>query len=70
MNEEIESIQGNGTWELTSLLEKKKAIGLKWDFNCKLNPDESLLRKKARVVTKGFSQREGIDFEEVFSPFT
>lgn len=70
MIEEIEAIRRNGTWELTNLLEKKKAIGLKWIFKSKLNPDGSLLNTKARLVAKGFSQRKGIDFEEVFSPAT
>lgn len=70
MNEELETIHRNGTWELTSLPEKMKAIGLKWIFKSKFDSDGSLLKKKARLVAKGFSQREGINFEEVFSPVT
>lgn len=68
MRDEMESIQKNQTWYLTALPEGKKAIGLKWIYKTKLNPDGSELRKKARIVAKGFAQQEGIDFTEVFSP--
>lgn len=70
MNEEIEAIQRNGTWELTSLPEKMKVVGLKWIFKSEFNSDGTLLKKKARLVAKGFLQLEGIDLDEVFSPVT
>lgn len=57
----------NHIWELTTLPEGKKAIGLKWVFKLKFNPNGTLLRKKARIMSKCYSQQEGIDFEEVFS---
>lgn len=53
IHEEIEAIHKNKTWELAYLKEGKQAIGLKWIFKSKFNPDGTLLRKKARVVAKG-----------------
>lgn len=67
MQEEMEEIHKNKTWELSSLPEGMKAVGLKWIFKSKFNHDGILLRKKARVVAKGYSQVEGIDFDEIFS---
>lgn len=68
MNEEIEAIHKNQTWELAILPEVKKVIGLKRVFKSKFKPNGTLLRKKARIVAKGYTQWEGEDFEEIFSP--
>lgn len=70
MNEELKAIERNGTWELPSLPDNKKAIGLKRIFKSKFNSDGSLLKKKAHLIAKEFSQRDGINFKEVFSPVT
>ncbi|CAJ2642451.1 unnamed protein product [Trifolium pratense] len=46
----------------------KKAIGCKWIFRVKENPDGSVNKYKARLVAKGFLQTPGFDFTETFSP--
>ena len=46
----------------------KQAVGLKWIFKTKYNADGSIHKRKARIVGKGYSRKEGIDFTEVFSP--
>jgi histone deacetylase 1/2 len=46
----------------------RKAIGCKWIFRVKENPDGSINRYKARLVAKGFLQTPGFDFTETFSP--
>lgn len=66
--DEIESIVKNNTWDLVDLPAGAKAIGLKWIFKVKRNSDGSINKYKSRLVAKGYIQRHGIDFEEVFAP--
>ena len=67
MKDEIKSLQKNGTWSLTKLPEGKKALQNKWVYRLKEESDGSR-RYKARLVVKGFQQKHGIDFTEIFSP--
>lgn len=69
MSEEIESLHKNHTWELVKPPKGQKIIGCKWVFKKKEGiPGVEAARFKARLVSKGYSQREGVDFNEVFSP--
>ncbi|KAE8686024.1 cytochrome P450 71A9-like [Hibiscus syriacus] len=55
------------TWELAELPPGKKALHNKWIYRIKEEHDGSK-RYKARLVVKGFQQKEGIDYNEIFSP--
>lgn len=68
MDEEMESLRANNTWTLEECPRTSRAIPVKWVFKKKLDSNGSVERYKARLVVKGFHQREGIDFEEVFAP--
>ncbi|KAL0550376.1 hypothetical protein IC582_014885 [Cucumis melo] len=68
MDEEIKVIKKNDTWELSTLPNGKKAVGVKWVFKIKRNEKGEVERYKERLVAKGYSQRKGIDYDEVFAP--
>ena len=68
MDTEIQAIEKNNTWELVELPKGMKKIGVKWVFKTKLNEKGEVDKHKARLVVKGYAQRQGIDYNEVFSP--
>eukprot|EP00253_Pinus_taeda_P007301 PITA_07301 len=68
MDEELEKIERNNTWELVPRPKDKNVIGTKWVFKNKINENGEVIRNKARLVCKGYAQQEGIDFEETFAP--
>ena len=68
MDKEIQALEMNHTWDVTSLPLGKSPIGCKWVYKVKLNPGGSVERFKARLVAKGYTQRKGLDFLETFSP--
>jgi hypothetical protein len=68
MQEEMNNIAENNTWAMSSLPVGHRAIGLKWVFKLKKDPDGNVVKHKARLVVKGYAQRKGVDFDEVFAP--
>ncbi|GKV11817.1 hypothetical protein SLEP1_g23036 [Rubroshorea leprosula] len=68
MQEEMSSLQENGTYELVELPKDKKALNNKWVFRVKSKVNNPNPRFKARLVVKGFRQQKGIDNDEIFSP--
>ena len=66
MEDEIKSLYENGTYELVELPKGKKALTNKWIFRLKQDQHTFAPRYKARLVVKGFGQRKGIDFDEIF----
>jgi hypothetical protein len=65
---EMDSIMCNGTWEVVERPYGCKPIGCKWVFKKKLRLDGTIERYKARLVVKGYSQKEGEDYFDTYSP--
>ncbi|CAI7904711.1 unnamed protein product [Closterium sp. NIES-54] len=66
--DEFQSYMENETWTLTNLPPGRKALDCTWVLRVKTDAEGRLERRKTRLVIKGFQQREGIDFQEVFAP--
>ena len=58
----------NDVWDIVPKPEGKSVVSSKWIFKIKHVAGGSIEKYKARFVAKGFSQKEGIDYEETFSP--
>lgn len=67
MRSELDAIEKNQTWRVVELPKEWKPIGIKWVFKVKRGLDGRILKHKARLVVKGYVQKPGIDFEEVFA---
>jgi hypothetical protein len=67
MKEELESLRCHGTYKLTDLPSERRTVESKWVFKIKRDSEEKHIRYKARLVTQGFTQRKGLDFQETFA---
>jgi hypothetical protein len=68
MTKEYQSIIKNDVWEIVLRPKSKDVVSSKWLFKIKHVADGSIEKYKARFVARGFSQKEGIDYEETFTP--
>jgi hypothetical protein len=68
MTEEYQSIIKNDVWEIVPRPNSKDVVSSRWLFKIKHAADGSIEKYKARFVARGFSQKEGIDYEETFAP--
>jgi Reverse transcriptase (RNA-dependent DNA polymerase) len=67
MKEEIESMRSNNIWKLVDLPEGRETIENKWVLKIKCLVDGSIERYKIYFIAKGYTQQEGINYEETFS---
>lgn len=63
---ELKSLEENDTWEIVSKPKDVKLLGTRWVF--KIKDDPSGVKYKARLVVRGFEQRQGIDFHDTYAP--
>ena len=68
MTIEYESIMENDVWEVVPRPQDKTIITSEWLYKIKHAADGSTEKYKARFVARGFSQKEGIDYDEIFAP--
>ena len=68
MVEEYDSIVRKSAWEIVPRPVGKSVVGSRWIYKVKQAVDGSVKNYKARVVARGFSQIEGIDYKETFAP--
>jgi hypothetical protein len=68
MVEEMDALDKNEAWDIVELPAGRKYVGRKWLFKKKFNAQGKVEKYKGQLVAKGYSQVEGIDFGEIFSP--
>ena len=67
MKEEMDSLVRNQTWDLVEFSTGKRTLQNKWVYRLK-EEEGGKKRYKYRLVVKGFAQKKGRDFDEIFSP--
>ena len=68
MQDEIDSLHENHTYELMELSKGKRVLRNKWVYNLKPADGGNPPRYKARIVVKGFHQKKGVDIDKIFAP--
>ena len=68
MSKEYSALTEHETWELVDLPEGANLVGCKWVYKTKRKANGEIDRHKARLVAQGYSQEEGVDYNEVFAP--
>ncbi|XP_026428211.1 uncharacterized protein LOC113324087 [Papaver somniferum] len=68
MCEEIDALVQNGTWDYVPYRPGMNVVGCKWVFRVKKKADGTVERCKDRLVSKGYNQVEGIDYQDTFIP--
>ena len=68
MDDEMDAMKDFGVWVLEPLPPGSKEISTKWVFRVKRNKDGSVAKLKSRLTARGFSMREGVDYDETWAP--
>jgi hypothetical protein len=68
MDIEMEAMEFHQVWKLVSRPEGRKVVGVRWVYKVKVKEDGTIERFKARLTAKGFSQKEGEDYDEIYAP--
>ena len=68
MHDELFQFQRNDIWTLVPRSEGEHIIKTKWIFHNKNDKEGNVIRNKARLVAQGYSQMEGVDYDEKFAP--
>ncbi|GAQ93539.1 hypothetical protein KFL_016330010 [Klebsormidium nitens] len=68
MDEETHSLLENGTWKIVENPERVKPFSMKWVYKIKRDAHGNVEEYKSRLMAKGYQQKQGIDFDEVYAP--
>ncbi|XP_016491748.1 putative mitochondrial protein AtMg00820 [Nicotiana tabacum] len=68
MKYELDQFERNKVWDFVPKQSNTSTIGTKWVFRNKLNESSQVVCNKARLVAQGYSQQEGMDYDENFAP--
>ncbi|XP_073137971.1 uncharacterized protein [Henckelia pumila] len=68
MQEELNQFTRNAVWDLVPRPTHQSVIGTRWVFRNKLNEEGTVVRNKARLVSQGYRQEKGIDYDETYAP--
>ena len=68
MQQEMDAVERNRTWELVDLPASHRAITFKWVFRLKKDEAEAVIKHKVCLMSRGFVQQEGVDFNDTFMP--
>ena len=68
MHDELLQFHRNDVWTLVPRSEGEHIIGTKWIFCNKTDEEGNVICNKARLVAQGYSQMEGVDYDETFVP--
>jgi len=68
MKDELDQFERNKVWKLVPKSSNASIVGTKWVYRNKLNESGLVMQNKARLVAQGYSQQEGIDYDETFAP--
>lgn len=68
MKDELDAMDANNTWSVVPLPAGKNIVGCRWVYQIKSDANGQVERYKARLVANGFSQQEGVNFLDTYSP--
>lgn len=68
MKVDLDVMELNKTWSVVPLPVGKHSVGCRWIFKIKCNSDGSIERHKACLVARGYTQQQGLDYFDTFSP--
>jgi Reverse transcriptase (RNA-dependent DNA polymerase) len=68
MDQELDALAQNNTWDLVSPPPGAHVVGCKWIFKIKHNADGTIHLYKARLIAKGYTQEHGLDYFDTYSP--